>query len=84
MPMGKGYGGGYPKKGGYSSNNSGGGTESKTGKQYIPLCRSSQYSTTMGAMMSKTRSGYPATKMNNLWEGISEDQGGNILGYHPE
>lgn len=69
---------------GYTNNNSGGGTQAKSGKQYTPLCRRSQYSSTMGAMMSKTRSHYPATQMNNLYKGISEDQGGNILGYNPE
>ncbi len=69
---------------GYSGNNSGGATQSKSGKQYVPLCRNKQYTTTMGAMMSRTRSRYPATKMNNLWQGISEDQGGNVLGYKPE
>lgn len=77
------YGGGYPSKGGYS-NNSGGATQPKTGNQYVPLCRSKQYSTTMGAMMSKARSGYPATKENNLYKGIVEDQGGHVLGYMPE
>jgi hypothetical protein len=71
-------------KSSYSNNNSGGATQPKTGKQYVPLCRSKQRSTTMSAMMNKTRSGYPATKENNLYKGISEDQGGNVLGYSPE
>jgi hypothetical protein len=70
-------------KKGYS-NNSGGGSQPKTGKQYVPLCRNKQYSTTMGAMMSKTRSGHQGTSMNNDWKGISEDQGGNLHGYSPE
>lgn len=69
---------------GYSGNNSGGGTESKTGKQYTPLCRNSQFNTTMDAMMSRTRSRHSATSMNNLWKGISKDQGGNIRGWSPE
>jgi hypothetical protein len=69
---------------GYSGNNSGGGTESKTGKQYVPLCRGAGFSTTMGAMMSRTRSRHSATSMNNLWKGISTDQGGNIHGWSPE
>ncbi len=67
-----------------SSNNSGGGTQPKTGKQYTPLCRKSQYDTTMKAMDSKTRSGHAAGKENNLWKGAGEGQGGNIHGYHPE
>ena len=71
-------------KHGYTSNNSGGGTQSKSGTQYTPLCRNKQFTTTMGAMMSKTRSGHSATSMNNLWKGISEDQGGNIRGWSPE
>jgi hypothetical protein len=71
------HGGGY-------SNNSGGATQPKTGDQYTPLCRKSQYSHTMGAMMSKTRSGHMATKMHYGYINISEDQGGNILGYNPE
>jgi hypothetical protein len=76
------HGASYPRGG--KSNNSGGGTQSKAGTMYTPLCRASQFTTTMGAMMSRTRSGYPATKMNNLWGGISDDQGGNILGWRPE
>jgi len=69
---------------GYTSNNSGGATQSKSGKQYVPLCRKAQYSTTMDAMMSRTRSRHQATKVNNLWQGISTDQGGNVRGYNPE
>jgi hypothetical protein len=69
---------------GYSNNNSGGGTESKTGKQYVPLCRKAGFNTTMDAMISRTRSRHMATSMNNLWKGISKDQGGNILGWSPE
>jgi hypothetical protein len=76
------HGARYPRGG--KSNNSGGGTQSKAGTMYTPLCRNKQFTTTMGAMMSRTRSGYPATRMNNLWQGISEDQGGNILGWSPE
>ena len=34
-------------KHGYTSNNSGGGTQAKSGTQYTPLCRRKQYSTTM-------------------------------------
>lgn len=69
---------------GYSGNNSGGGTQSKSGKQFTPLCRSSQYKTTMGAMESKTRSRYSATKENNLWKDPGSGQGGNLHGYDPE
>lgn len=72
------------KHGGYSNNNSGGGTQPKSGKQYTPLCRKNQYSSTMSAMMNKTRSGHQHTSMNYDYKGISEDQGGNILGYNPE
>jgi len=70
-------------KNGYS-NNSGGATQPKTGKQYVPICRKKQYSTTMMAMMSKTRSRYAGTSKHNHYEGISEDQGGNLHGYMPE
>ncbi len=76
------YGAGMPRGG--KSNNSGGGTQAKTGTMYTPLCRASQFSTTMGAMTNRTRSQHSATSMNNLWKGISEDQGGNILGWRPE
>lgn len=71
-------------KHGYSSNNSGGATQPKTGKQFTPLSRSSGYSSTMKAMDSKTRSGHTGSKENNLWKGAGEGQGGNIHGYHPE
>lgn len=71
-------------KHGYSRNNSGGATQSKTGAQYTPLCRSKQFSSTMDAMMNKTKSGHQHSSMNYDWKGISEDQGGNVHGYHPE
>lgn len=80
--MAKSYGGGYPKHG--NSNNSGGGTQPKTGKHYTPLCRKSQYSSTMGAMMSRVRSQHPHMDKHYQYEGISEDQGGHVLGYSPE
>lgn len=71
-------------KHGYSNNNSGGATQPKTGKQYVPLCRSKQYSTAMDAMMNKTRSGHQHSSMNYHYQGISDDQGGNVHGYRPE
>ncbi len=68
----------------YTSNNSGGATQPKTGKHYVPLCRNKQFTTTMGAMMSRTASRYPHTSKHYQYEGISEDQGGNVHGWSPE
>lgn len=69
---------------GYSNNNSGGAAQPKTGKQYTPLCRKSQYNTTMDAMQNKTASRHKHTDTNYHYKGISSDQGGNVHGYNPE
>jgi hypothetical protein len=45
-----------------------GGAQAKTGEQRTPLDRGKGMSTTIEAMGSKTRSGHPATAMNNLWK----------------
>jgi len=66
------------------NNNSGGAAQPKTGLQYVPLCRNKQRSTTMGAMMNKTKTNHPHESKHYQYEGISEDQGGNVHGYSPE
>jgi hypothetical protein len=45
-----------------------GGAQAKTGEQRTPLDRGAGMSKTIDAMGSKTRSGHPATQMNNLWK----------------
>lgn len=76
------YGAGMPNR--RPSNNSGGATQAKTGKQYTPLCRQSGFNTAMDAMTNRRGSQYPHASMHFQYEGISKDQGGNILGWSPE
>jgi len=48
-----------------------GGAQAKTGLQRKPLDRGAGMASTCEAMESKTRSGHPATSMNNKWQDVS-------------
>lgn len=60
-----------------------GAATAKTGDNRKALDRKSGYDSTCGAMDNKTRSGYPASKTNNLWQSITCGYGDNenIKGY---
>lgn len=77
------HGAGY--SGGGKKNNSGGATQPKTGKQYVPLCRQSGYDQALTAVENKTRSQYPHTAKHYHYEstgffGDNEE----VVGYRPE
>lgn len=76
------HGGGMPR--GRPSNNSGGGTQPKSGDAYTPLCRNSGYNKTMGAMASSTRSQHQHTGKHYQYESAMIDPQANLLGWSPE
>lgn len=71
-------------KGGGKKNNSGGGTQPKTGKQYTPLCRAKGYNETEAAMGSRTRTQHPHTSKHYQYEDAGSGTGGNTIGWMPE
>ena len=76
------YGGGMPNR--RPTNNSGGATQAKSGKMYVPLCRNAGYTATMGAMDNKTRTQYPHTGQHYQYESANVDDQANVLGWSPE
>lgn len=58
-----------------------GGAQAKTGEQRTPLDRGKGMAETCGAMESKTRSGHPATSMNNLWKDVACTYGDDNIKY---
>jgi hypothetical protein len=50
------------------NNDSAGAAQAKTGENAKAIVRSSGMSATCSAMESKTRSGHPATEVNNKWQ----------------
>lgn len=63
------------------NNESYGAIKPKVGDNACVLNRGSGYSKTMEAFKSKTRSGHPATEMNNDWKDPGTGLGGNVHGY---
>lgn len=65
------------------SNNEGVGAASpKVGDNAVVLNRAAGFKKTMSAMDSKTKSGHPATEMNNPWTSVpGSGTGGNVKGY---
>lgn len=51
-----------------SNSEGAGAAQAKTGDNKKAIDRSTGLSATCGAMESKTRSGHPATEVNNLWK----------------
>ena len=72
------------KKGHGYKNNHGGGSQPKTGTHKTPICRYDGYMNTMGAMESKTKSGYSHMGKHNQYESAMVDDGANVYGYMPE
>lgn len=50
------------------NNDSAGAAQAKTGDNVKAIVRSSGMAATCSAMESKTRSGHPATEVNNKWQ----------------
>lgn len=71
-------------KGGGKKNNSGGGTQAKTGDHYTPLCRASGFMRTEAAMGNKTRSRHQHTSKHYQYEDAGSGTGGNTIGWSPE
>lgn len=63
------------------NNDAAGGIKPKSGDNACVLNRGSGFSKTGKAMGSKTRSGHPATSMNNKWKDAGWGTGGNVNGY---
>lgn len=51
-----------------SNNEGAGASQAKTGDNAKAIVRSTGRAATCGAMESKTRSGHPATSVNNKWQ----------------
>ena len=60
-----------------------GAAQPKTGKNRQALSRAAGMAATSGALGSRTRSGHPATRQNNLWQApsIGWGDGNNVKGY---
>ncbi len=63
------------------NNDGAGATKSKPDIWACAIERPAGWNKTQKAMNSKTRSGYPATSMNNLWKDVGMGLGGNVVGY---
>lgn len=63
------------------SNNESLGAAKPTSVNSCALNRGEGLRKTNKAMDSKTRSGHPATGMNNLWKDVGQGLGGNVKGY---